>query len=131
MVNGNMENVILNKNLKDININEVEIVPCNRTVVLSFYEKNPYRHIEVVENGLILGIESTKRYKSNETGEMEDAEEYIACAKVIAVGPDCRNVNVGDDVFCVKHVGNPIPFRNKGYRAIDEQNIICRIINKE
>ena len=46
-----MENVILNKNLKDINTNEVEIVPCNRTVVLSFYEKNPYRHIEVVENG--------------------------------------------------------------------------------
>ena len=34
MVNGNMENVILNKNLKDINTNEVEIVPCNRTVVL-------------------------------------------------------------------------------------------------
>ena len=31
-----MENVILNKNLKDINTNEVEIVPCNRTVVLSY-----------------------------------------------------------------------------------------------
>lgn len=61
MVNGNMENVILNKNLKDINTNEVKIVPCNRTVVLSFYENNPYRHVEVVENGLILGIESTKR----------------------------------------------------------------------
>lgn len=126
-----MKNVILDKNLKGINTNDVELIPCNRTVIVSFYEKNPYRHVEVVDNGLILGIESTKKYKSNETGEMEDTQEYISCAKVIAAGPDCKNVKVGDDVFCVRYIGNPVPFRNKGYCALDEANVICRIVNKE
>lgn len=126
----NVANNILKRTTKDINTNEVEIIPCNSRVILEFYENNPYRTIETTDNGIIIGVESTKRYKSNDTGEMEDSEEYIACAKVIAVGPTCRNVEVGDDVFCVKHIANYIPFRKKGYRAIDEQNIICRIVNK-
>jgi len=125
-----MENVaetILKKNTQNINNKDVDIIPCNTNVVLEFYEENPYRLVEVSDNGLILGIESTKRYKSNETGEMEDSEEYIACAKVIAVGPACRNVQVGEDVFAVKHIANPLPFRKKGYRVINEENIICRL----
>ena len=129
-----MENVaenILKKNTKNINENNTKIVPCNTNVVLEFYDENPYRALETTSNGIIIGIESTKRHKSNETGEMEDSEEYIACAKVIAVGPDCRNVNVGEDVFAVKHIANPLPYKKKGYRVINEQNIICRILNDD
>lgn len=125
-----MENVaenILRNSTKNINTKDVEILPCNSTVVLDFYEDNPYRSVETTENGLILGIGGNNRYKSSSTGEMEDSEEYIACAKVIAVGPGCRNVNVGEDVFAVKHISQPLPYRNKGYRVINEQNIICRI----
>lgn len=123
----NVAETILKKNTQNINNKDVDIIPCNTNVVLEFYEENPYRLVEVSDNGLILGIESTKRYKSNETGEMEDSEEYIACAKVIAVGPACRNVQVGEDVFAVKHIANPLPFRKKGYRVINEENIICRL----
>ena len=122
---------ILNKNTKNINTNNTKIIPCNTNVVLEFYEDNPYRTVETTENGLILGIESTKRYKSNETGEMEDSEEYIACAKVIAVGPGCRNVEVGDDVFAVKHIANPLPYRKRNYSIINEANIICRIVGED
>ena len=124
----NVAENILNKNKKDINTKDVYLVPCNTSVIVKFYEDNPYKQIDREANGLILGIESTKRYKSNETGEMEDAEEYIACAKVIAAGPGCKNVHPGEAIFCVKHLATPIPFRNKEYRAINEQNIICRII---
>ena len=127
----NIAESILKKNTQNINNNNVDIVPCNTNVVLEFYEENPYRLVEISDNGLILGIESTKRYKSNETGEMEDSEEYIACAKVIAVGPACRNVKVGEDVFAVKHIANPLPFRKKGYRVINEENIICRLIEND
>ena len=129
-----MENIaenIIKKNTKDINNKNVDILPCNTNVVLEFYEDNPYRYVVTSENGLILGIESTKKYKSNETGEMEDSEEYIACAKVIAVGPACRNVKVGEDVFAVKHISNPLPFRKKGYRVISEENIICRLVEND
>ena len=127
----NIAESILKKNTQNINNNNVDIVPCNTNVVLEFYEENPYRLVEISDNGLILGIESTKRYKSTETGEMEDSEEYIACAKVIAVGPACKNVKVGEDVFAVKHIANPLPFRKKGYRVINEENIICRLIEND
>lgn len=126
----NIGETILNKNLKDINKEEVDIVPCNTNVVLKFYENNPYRSISVSDNGVILGVESTKRYRSNDTGEIEDSEEYIACAKVIAVGPACKNVSVGEDVYAVKHIATPLPFKKMGYRVINEANIICRIIAK-
>lgn len=126
----NVAENILNKNKNNINTNKTSIIPCNTNVVLEFYEENPYRTIETTENGLILGIESTKKYKSNETGEMEDSEEYIACAKVIAVGPSCKNVQVGEDVFAVKYIANPLPYRKRDYYVINEENIICRIINE-
>lgn len=127
----NVAENILRRTTQNINSKDVNIIPCNTNVVLEFYEENPYRTIETTDTGLILGIESTKRYKSNDTGEIEDSEEYIACAKVIAVGPDCKNVKVGEDVFAVKHIANPLPFRKKGYRVINEQNIICRIIEND
>lgn len=119
---------ILERSMRNVNTKETTIVPCNTNVVLSFYEENPYRHVDVLDSGLILSVTSEKKYKSNESGEMEDSEEYIACAKVIAVGPGCRNVDVGDDVFAVKHIATPLPYRNKGYYVITEQNIICKIV---
>lgn len=126
-----MENVvgnILKKNTENVNKEDVKIVPTNINVILEFYEDNPYRSIvEDTTSGLILGIESTKRYKSQDTGEIEDTQEYIACAKVIAVGDACRYTTVGDDVFVVKYLANPIPFRNKGYYVVAENNIICSL----
>ena len=127
----NVAETIINKNTKNINTKDVTLVPCNTTVVVDFYEENPYRALETSEAGLILGIEGGKRYKSADTGEMEDAEEYIACAKVIAVGPACRNVKVGEDIFAVKHISQPLPYRQKGYRVLSEENIICRVIEND
>lgn len=130
MIMNNVANEILKKNTTNINNSDVEIIPCNTGVVLLPYDDNPYRKVEKTESGLIIGIESTKKYKSNETGEMEQNEDFVACAKVIAVGPACKNVQVGDDVFYVKHIAQPLPFRKKGYWTISEQNITCRIVKK-
>lgn len=126
----NIAKTILEKNIKDINTDDVEIVPCNMNVIVKFYDENPYRELETTESGLILGLDGNKRYKSNETGEMEDSEEYMSVAKVVAVGPACKYVQVGDDVIAVKLIAQPIPFRNKEYRAINETNIVCRIVKK-
>lgn len=126
-----MKNVaqnIVNKNTKDINRNDVQIIPINFGVLIKPYEENPYRMIEQTESGLIVGIESTKRYKSNETGEYEDNQQLITCGKVIATGPECKNVKVGDDVYFAIHFATPIPFRKKGYYEISEQNIFCKIV---
>ena len=121
---------ILENNLKNINNEEVEIVPCNTNVIVKFYEENPYRYIETSENGFIFGIES-KTHKSSDSGETEENEPGIVCAKVIAVGPGCKNVQVGEDIFISTFTSVPVPFRNKGYRAITEQNIICRMVKND
>lgn len=121
---------ILNNSLKNINNDDVEIVPCNTNVIVKFYEENPYRYVETTENGLILGIEAIN-HKSNDSGEIEENQPGIVCAKVIAIGPDCKNVQIGEDVYISTFTSVPVPFRNKGYRAITEQNIICRLVKNE
>lgn len=126
----NTSDNILERQFKDINTNDVELIPCNTGVIFKFYEDNPYKAIERTESGLIFGVQSTQKYKSNETGEIEENDEYVACAKVIAVGPECKNVEVGEDIFLIKHIAKPLPFRKKGYWEISEQNILCRIKNK-
>lgn len=127
----NISDNIIKKNTNNINIEDVDIIPCNLSVLVKFYDENPYRKVETMSTGLIVGIESTKKYKSNETGEMENNEEVIACAKVIAVGPKCENVKVGEDVFVVKYICNPVPFRKMGYYMVSESNILCRIVKKD
>ncbi|MBO7211677.1 MAG: hypothetical protein J6V44_11835 [Methanobrevibacter sp.] len=119
---------VMNKTVRNINTDEVDIMPVNTGVLLHFYDENPYRTIETTETGLIVGIESTKKYRSNETGEIESNEEMVSCAKVIAVGPECKNVKVGEDVYCMRFRAIPVPFRKKGYYIMSEQNITCRII---
>lgn len=123
--------VDLNKKLieeTDIITEDRIIIPCNTGVLIKFYDNNPYRAIEKTQSGLIVGMESTKMYKSNETGEMEFNDEVVSCAKVLAVGPKCQNVEEGDDVYVIRHVATPIPFRKKSLYVISEQNIICRIV---
>ena len=114
----------------DIVVEDVQIIPCNTSVLIKFYDKNPYRAVEKTQSGLIIGMESTKMYKSNETGEMEYNDEVVACAKVLAVGPKCQNVEVGEDVYCIKHIATPIPYRKMSLYLISEQNIMCRMIKK-
>lgn len=126
----NISDNIIKKNTQNINTDEVDIIPCNMSVLVKFYDENPYRKVETTSTGLIVGIESTKKHKSNETGEMELNDEVIACAKVIAVGPKCENVQVGEDVYVVKYICNPVPFRKMSYYMVSESNILCRIVKK-
>ena len=118
---------ILKNNTKGVNTDDIDIIPCNTGVLLKFYDDNPYRVLETTKSGLIVGMQSTQKYRSNETGEMEENDEVVACAKVIAVGPKCQNVEVGEDVYVVKHIAIPVPVRKLGYYILSESNILCRI----
>ena len=125
-----MSDTIVEKQLDGIKTEDVDIIPCNTGVLIQFYDENPYRLIEKTESGLIIGIQSSQKYTSDDSGEIEENDEYIAGAKVIAVGPKCQNVTAGEDVYLVKHIAQPVPFRKKGYYNISEQNILCRIVPK-
>ena len=121
---------IVNNNLDSINTDDVDIIPCNATIIVKPYDVNPYRRVDTTSSGLIVGIESDNTYKSNETGELEQNNEVIHCGKVIAIGPLCKNINVGDDVYYTTFSMVPVPFRKMGYVAISESLLICRIVKK-
>lgn len=125
-----MSDTIIEKQLDGIKEGEFSIIPCNVGVIVKPYDENPYRKIEKTESGLIIGVQSSQKIKSNDSGEIEENDEYVACAKVIAVGPFCKNVKVGEDVFLIKHILKPVPFRKQNLWEVDEQNILCRIVPK-
>ncbi|MBO7692887.1 MAG: hypothetical protein J6T10_09690 [Methanobrevibacter sp.] len=122
---------IVDNNMEDVCMDEVEVIPVNNNVLIQPYIKNPYRYIETTASGLIVGVESSQTYKSNETGEIEQNNQVIRTGKVLAVGPDCKNVTAGDDVFYTTYSMTPIPFRKKGYVIVGEGLLICRIVKKK
>ena len=124
-------NTIIENNMEDVCMDEVEIIPTNMNVLIKPYVRNPYRYIETTASGLIVGVESSKTYKSNETGEIEQNNEVVKCGQVLAAGPDCKNVNVGDDVFYTTYSQAIVPFRKKGYVIVGENLLICRIVKKK
>lgn len=110
-----MSDTIVSKQIEGIKEGEFDIIPCNTGVLIQFYDDNPYRAIERTESGLIFGIQSSQKVLSTDSGEIEDNDEYVACAKVIAVGPKCQNVNPGEDVYVIKHIATPVPYKKQGY----------------
>lgn len=120
-------NTIVENNMEGVCFDEVDIIPVNTNVLIQPYIQNPYRHIETTASGLIVGVESSKTYKSNETGEIEQNKEVVKCGKVIAVGPACKNVEVGDDVYYTTYSEAKLPFRKKGYVIVGEGLLVCRI----
>ena len=122
---------IVENNMDGVDMSEVDIIPVNNNVLIKPYLQNPYRYIETTASGLIVGVESSKTYKSNETGEIEQNNEVIKCGKVLAVGPACKNVNVGDDVYYTTYSEAKLPFRKKGYVIVGEGLLIWRIVKKD
>ena len=41
----------------------------------------------------------TGEFLNPDSGENDKLKELVACAKVIEVGPDCKYLNINDDVF--------------------------------
>lgn len=101
------------------------------TVIFKPYKKNPYRQTTTTKSGLIVaGDLFAGSYKSQDSGEMEQAEQFIACGKAVSCGPDCKYISDGED-FYYRNTCVPIPFGGQGLYAISEGNIICRIIDNE
>lgn len=130
LLNDTAERIIEN-NIEDVYTGPATIIPANANILVEPYIRNPYRYIETTESGLIVGVESSHTYKSNETGEIEKNNDVVRCGKVIAIGPACKNVEIGDDIFFTAFEELKLPFRKKGWIMVSETRIICRIVRKE
>ena len=106
----------------------MEIMPSMSYILCKPYATNPYQKIEVKGN-LIVPVYDGK-FINPDTGE-EDVEEQLSIvANVIEVGPLCKYVQPGDDIYYRKHQGIPVPFFRQGFEVVNE-NQVQVIINEK
>jgi hypothetical protein len=107
----------------------LEIKPNGNYTLIKPYLKNPYEKIEVRESGIIL-TDETPQFKNPDSGEKEEVDTGIKVARVIEVGPDCKYVKEGDDVYYYVGSTVPVPFFRQGFYAVAEPRILM-ILNKD
>lgn len=107
-------------------LEKLEMLPIGSKVVILPYPSNPYK--KTISKGGIL-IDYDGSFKNPDTGEQDKLKQGIQCAKVIEVGPECKIVRPGDDVFYESRACAVIPFFSLGYEILVEGNIFC-ILNE-
>lgn len=108
-------------------LNKLEIKAIGAGVLIKPFEENPFQMIK--REGLIItdlgGQKPT--YKSHETGEIEEEEQFIHVGTVIDSGPACRWIEEGDIVMWRKVSETPVPFYKQGLVLVNEQSIMTAV----
>lgn len=112
-------------------LNGVEIMPINAGVLVQPYAENPFQKVKVTDSGIIYDLGGKRpEYKNNDTGEMEEAEDYIHVGVVVEAGPSCKWLKRGDTIMWNKPSEMPIPFYSMGLMLVNEQHVMC-VINDD
>lgn len=99
----------------------LELIPLGNKVILSPYPRNPYRQI-MSEGGIITDYNG--EFFNPDSGETDKAPELVGCAKIVEVGPECKYVKPGDDVYYSPNTCYPLPFMSMGYRITSEPQLL-------
>lgn len=113
------------------NIEGLEIMPTYGYVLVKPFDVNPFQQIKTTDSGLITDLGGMAiEYKSNETGEMEESEQFIKVATVIETGHKCEFVKTGDIVFYTTASEVPVPFFRQGFKVVHENRILA-VVNEK
>jgi len=104
----------------------LELLPMLDKIIISKYPENPYR--KIMEGNII--VEYSGAFKNPDTGENDKLEEFVACARVIEVGPLSKYLKPGDDIFYDKRTVYPVPFMSMGYNLLSEGQVLCVLNDK-
>ena len=105
-------------------------MPIGNNVLIKPFNENPFQKIQVSDSGLILDLGGqAPTYKSNETGQYEEEEQFIHVGTVLESGTDCKFVQEGDTVMWTKTSEIPVPFFKQGLVLVNENRIIV-VINE-
>jgi co-chaperonin GroES (HSP10) len=111
-------------------INGLEIMPMTNHVLVKPFEKNPFQQIKVTESGIITDLGGmTPEVKSNETGQLEEEQQFIKVGTVIETGPKCEFLKEGDVVFFTVASEMMVPFFRQGFVVVNENRIIA-VVNE-
>lgn len=111
-------------------INGLEIMPMFAYALIKPFEQNPFQQIKISEGGLITDLGGfAPQYKSNETGQIEEEEQYIKVGTVIEVGHKCEFLKPGDVVFYTIASECMVPFFRQGFVVVNENRIMA-VVNE-
>jgi len=111
----------INKKLETL-----ELIPMSNKVVIMPYPQNPYR--KIMEGNIIVDYQGD--FKNPDSGEWDKMKELVACGKIIEVGPECKFLKPGDDVYYDSRTVYPLPFMHMGHQITSEPQILC-VINEK
>ena len=104
-------------------------VPEATQLLIKPFDTNPFQEVKI-EGGIITDLGGmTPEYKSNETGEIEQEQQFIKVGTVIETGYECKFVKPGDVVFYTIASENMIPFFRQGFVTVAENRIMA-IVNE-
>ncbi len=113
------------------NLNGVEIMPMFNYALIKPFEQNPFQQIKITESGIITDLGGlTPEYKSNETGNWEEEQQFIKVGTVIEVGHKCEFLQPGDVVFYTIASEMMVPFYKMGFVVVAENRIMA-VVNEK
>ncbi len=112
-------------------MNGLEIMPMTSYVLVKPFDKNPFQKIQVSNTGIITDLGGfTPTYKSNETGQIEEEQQYIKVGTVIETGSKCEFLKAGDIVFYTIASECMVPFYKLGFVVVNENRVLA-VVNEK
>lgn len=111
-------------------LQNLEIMPLTSYVLITPFKANPFQKIKTNESGLIVDLGGlAPEYKSQETGEVKEEQQYVKVGMVAEAGPDCKFLKPGDIVFYNIASEVVVPFFKFGFVTVAEQRVIA-VVNE-
>lgn len=111
-------------------MNGVEIMPMFAYALIKPFEQNPFQQIKISSSGIVTDLGGfAPTYKSNETGDIEEEQQYIKVGTVIEVGYKCEFLKPGDVVFYTIASEMMVPFFKLGFVVVNENRIMA-VVNE-
>ena len=112
-------------------IGGLEIMPMFAYALIQPFEKNPFQQIKISEGGIITDLGGLNpEYKSNETGEIEEEQQFIKVGTVVETGLKCEFLKPGDIVFYTVASECMVPFFRQGFVVVNENRIMA-VVNEK
>lgn len=112
-------------------MNGVEIMPMFSYALIKPFDNNPFQKIVTTKGGIITDLGGyAPTYKSQETGDIEEEQQYIKVGTVIETGNKCEFLKPGDIVFYTIASECMVPFYKFGFVVVNENRIIA-VVNEK